>query len=152
VVLAKRRHARWASGAGGVTVLWFVILAVAGATSSNNGQATVGAAVLALYVVQVILLFCAPRGTPGDDRPSGRALWLWLSVVPLLGSWLPALAGFRARVWWWVVLGLGCEGIAIVATVQLADSNSPNSSAYAEKLSALWWGAWFGGALSAKLV
>jgi uncharacterized protein len=151
-VLARRRHARWASVAGGVTVLWFVIFAVAGATSSNNGQATVGAAVLALYVVQVILLFCAPRGKPGGERRPGRALWLWLSVVPVLGSWLPALAGLRARVWWWVVLGLGCEGIAIVATVELADSNSPNSSAYAEKLGALWWGAWLGGVLVSMLI
>ena len=157
VVLVRRRHTRWAVGVGVVTVLWFGLSAAAGAATSSNGtssnaaQAAVALASLVLYAAQVIVLFCAPVTKPvGGQRPS-RAGWLWLSVIPLLGSWLPALAGFRARVWWWVVLGLGCEGVAIGATVQLARSHNPNS-AYADKLGALWWGAWLGGVFVSMLI
>jgi uncharacterized protein len=156
VVMAKRRRTRWAIGVGAVTVLWFVLFAVAGATSSNAGgsnaaDTVVGLAILVLYVVQVVLLFCAPVAKPVGGATPRRAAWLWLSVIPLLGSWLPALAGLRARVWWWVVLGLGCEGVAIAATVQLARSND-RSSSYTDKLSALWWGAWLGGVLVSMLI
>ncbi len=155
-MLAKRRRTLWAFGMGAVTALWFVLFAVAGATSSNaggsNAAATaVGLAVLVLYVIQVISVFCAPAATPGAGPTPRGAGWLWLSVIPLLGSWLPALAGLRARVWWWVVLGLACQGVAIGATVQLARSNDP-STVYTDKLSALWWGAWLGGVLVSMLI
>jgi membrane protease YdiL (CAAX protease family) len=161
VVMAKRRRLRWAIGAGAVTALWFALTAVLGATSSNAAgsnaagsnaaDTVVGVAVLVLYAVQVILLFCAPATKPVGGATPRRAAWLWLSVIPLLGSWLPALAGLRARVWWWVVLGLGCEAVAIATTVQLARSNDPNT-AYTDKLGALWWGAWLGGVLVSMLI
>ncbi len=154
--MAKRRHTCWAFGVGAVAALWFVLFAVAGATSSNAAGSSaantvVGLAILVLYVVQVIVLFCAPATKPVGGAMPRRAAWLWLSVIPLLGSWLPALAGLRARVWWWVVLGLGCEGVAIATTVQLARSNDP-STGYTDKLSALWWGAWLGGVLISMLI
>ncbi len=156
VVMARRRRTRWAFSLGAVTALWFVLGAVAGATSSNGegsntADTVVGLAVLALYVVQVIVLFCAPAVKRVGGQTHRRAGWLWLSLIPLLGSWLPALAGLRARVWWWVALGLGCEGVAIGATVQLARSNDP-STVYTDKLSALWWGAWLGGVLISMLI
>lgn len=154
--MARRRRTRWAFGLGVVTALWFVLTTIAAATTpatggSNAADTVIGLVILVLYVVQVIVLFRAPAAKPVDGRKSRRAGWLWLSVIPLLGSWLPALAGFRARVWWWVVLGLGCEGIAIGATVQLARANDP-STAYTNKLSALWWGAWLAGVLISMLI
>jgi uncharacterized protein len=152
----KRRHIRWAFGAGAVTALWFVLPVGAGATSSSTGGSNAadtvgGLGLLVLYVVQVVVLFNAPAAMPMGGATPRRAGWLWLSVIPLLGSWLPALAGLRARVWWWVVLGLACQGVAIGATVQLARSNDP-STAYTDKLGALWWGAWLGGVLVSMLI
>ena len=79
VVMAKRRHARWAFGFGAVTVLWFALTAVAGATTSNAGgsnaaNTAVGLAILVLYAVQVIALFCAPATTPvARQTRAGRA-------------------------------------------------------------------------------
>src|SRR5579875_2913474 len=123
VVMVKRKHRRWACAAGAVTALWIVLTAVAGGSHTRGAAAALGGAILGLYVAQIVFSFCAPAGNLAGDRKPRRARWLWLSVIPLLGSWLPALAGLRARVWWWVLLGLACEGVGIDAVVQLAQSN-----------------------------
>lgn len=151
VVMARRRRGRWALGAGVVTAVWFVVTAIAGVTRSNAGRTAVGLAIIGLYIVQVVVCFLAPGGkSTASDRPH-RARWLWLSVIPLVGSWLPALAGLRARVWWWVLLGIACEGVVIDATIQLANSTH-RSPAEASKLSALFLVGWLGGACVSMLI
>ncbi len=157
VVMVNRRFVRWAFGAGAVTTLWFVLTAVSGAFHAAAARTAVGLAVIGLYLVQVVLSFAAPRRTPaGGRRPRSRrrarrARWLWLSVIPLLGSWLPALAGLRARVWWWVLLGVACEGVAVDAIVQAGQSNH-HSPAEAAKLGGLLTVGWLGGVSVSMLI
>jgi membrane protease YdiL (CAAX protease family) len=149
--MVKRKRPRWAVGAGALTTVWFVLTAVAGAAHTNAARTGVGFAIIGLYLAQVTLAFAAPGGDLVGDRRPRRARWFWLSVIPLLGSWLPALAGLRARVWWWVVLGLACEGVSIDATVQLAQSNQ-HSPAQAAKLSGLFLIGWLGGVSVSMLI
>lgn len=151
VVMAKRKRVPWAFGAGAVEILWFVVTARAGASHTNAADTGVGLAVIGLYAAQVILAFAAPARQSASDARPRRARWLWLSVFPLLGSWLPALAGLRARVWWWVPLGLACEGVAIYAIVRIAQSNQPGS-AQAAKLTGLLLIGWLGGVSVSMLI
>jgi hypothetical protein len=156
-VMSRRRRVGWALGAGALVVLWVVIVAVAGGNRSQSGRAAVGFGVIALWLAQIVISFCAPTRVPGfAATPSRgakprRARWLWLSMIPVLGAWLPALAGLRARVWWWVVLGLGCEGIAIDASVQLGGPHH-HSPAQAAKLASLLLVGWLGGACVSMLI
>lgn len=155
VVMARRGRPRWALGAGVVTALWLVVTGIAGGTHSNATRTAIGLAIFGLYVVQVVLAFVTPQVTLANDRGSSRprrAWWLWLSVIPMLGTWLPALAGLRARVWWWVLLGLGCEGITLDATVQLANHAGGQGSIEATKLSALLSIGWLGGVCVSMLI
>jgi hypothetical protein len=108
VVMYHRRQWRWFVAGAVLTVGWFVVPAIAGAGgASSNARATpTGVAVLVAWVVQIILAFTAPRGGStaplvgivADGGPT-RVRWLWWSVLPGgLGSWMPILAGVRARV------------------------------------------------------
>jgi uncharacterized protein len=151
VVMARRRRIRWAFGAGVLTILWVVVTAVAGASDTNAAQARVGLAITVVYVAQVVLSFATPGGKSAIDRGPRRARWLWLSVIPVLGSWLPVLAGLRARVWWWVLLGLACEGVEIDALVQGALSNH-QSAAQGAKVGGMLWVGWLGGACVSMLI
>jgi CAAX protease family protein len=151
VAMARRRRTRWAFGAGVVTMLWFVSTGIAGGSRTNGARTAVGLAILGLYVAQIVLSFSAPAGKSAGGRGPRRARWLWLSVIPLLGSWLPALAGLRARIWWWVLLGVACEGVAIDAVVQLARSNH-HSPAQGAKLGSLLLIGWLGGVSVSMLI
>jgi hypothetical protein len=155
--MGRRRRVGWALGAGALIVLWFVITAVAGDTYSKSGRTAVGFVIIGVWVVQIVVLFCAPTLAPvspassSGERKPRHARWLWLSLIPVLGTWLPALAGLRARVWWWVLLGLGFEGVVIDATVQLGGANQ-DSPVQAAKLGSLLLVGWLGGACVSMLI
>jgi hypothetical protein len=133
-----------------VAVWVVVIVGFGGEHHTNAARTALGLTIIAAYVGQLVLAFSAPTvETPSP--PVRRARWLWLSVIPLLGSGLPALAGFRARVWWWVLLGVVCEGFVVDAIVQNAQSDHPDH-AQAAKIGGVLLIGWLGGAVVSMLI
>ncbi len=150
--MCRRRRPAWCLTAAVLTVGWFVVPAVgnAGSTPTHAQRVGVGAAIFAVWITQLIVAFTAPRVELDANHDVGRARWLWLAVLPGgLGSWVPILAGIRARIWWWVVLGCACEGSAIYADTQVHTASGSAASIRAGALLVVGWG---GGIVTSVLI